>query len=133
MKVAASKAEAGLEAQMRALCQGARAASAELARAKPGQRTEALKHAGAALRRQGKAILAANRRDLAGAKEAKLSPALTDRLMLDQDRVEAMAKGLEDVSRSARPGRHGAGRMETPERPVDFSRARAARRHRHRL
>jgi glutamate-5-semialdehyde dehydrogenase len=103
MRVAERKAEAGLEAQMRALCQGARAASAELARAKPGQRTEALKHAGAALRRQSKAILAANGRDLAGAKEAKLSPALTDRLMLDQARVEAMAKGLEDVSRLPDP------------------------------
>ena len=98
MTVAERKAEASLEAQMRGLARIARAAAATLARAKPEARTEALLHAGAAIRRQSKAILAANRQDLEAAKGAKLSPALTDRLMLDEQRVEAMAKGLEDVA-----------------------------------
>jgi len=98
MIVPERKPDAALESQMRALCRAARAASVELARAKPDQRTQALKHASAAIRRQSKAILAANRQDLEAAKSAKLSPALTDRLMLDESRVEAMAKGLEDVS-----------------------------------
>ncbi len=98
MTVAERKAEAGLEAQMRALCQAARAAAEALARAKPDERSAALKHAGAAIRRQSKTILAANRQDLEASKSAKLSPALTDRLMLDEQRVDSMAKGLEDVA-----------------------------------
>ncbi len=98
MTAAERKAEAGLEARMRGLARIARAAAATLARAKPEARTEALRQAGASIRRQSKAILAANRQDLEAAKSAKLSPALTDRLMLDEQRVEAMAKGLEDVA-----------------------------------
>ncbi len=98
MTVAERKAEAGLEAQMRGLCQAARAAAEALARAKPDERSAALKHAGAAIRRQSKTILAANRQDLEASKSAKLSPALTDRLMLDEQRVDSMAKGLEDVA-----------------------------------
>ena len=98
MTVAERKADATLESQMRGLCQAARAAAATLARAKPDARSQALKHAGEAIRRRSEAILAANRLDLEAAKSAKLSPALTDRLMLDESRVEAMAKGLEDVA-----------------------------------
>jgi len=98
MKVAERKADKTLEAGMRELGHAARAASLVLARAKPEQRSAALRHAAAAIRRHGTAILAANRKDLDAAKSLKLSPALTDRLMLDEQRVAAMAKGIEDVA-----------------------------------
>ncbi len=49
------------------------------------------------------AILAANAADLASARAAALSPALLDRLQLDDQRVEAMAKGLEDIAALADP------------------------------
>jgi glutamate-5-semialdehyde dehydrogenase len=98
MKVAERKADKTLEAGMRELGHAARAASLVLARAKPEQRSAALRHAAAAIRHRGTAILAANRKDLDAAKSLKLSPALTDRLMLDEQRVAAMAKGIEDVA-----------------------------------
>ena len=98
MTVAERKTDKTLEAEMRALGQAARAASLVLSRAKPEQRSEALLRAAAAIRRHGTAILAANRKDLDAAKSLKLSPALTDRLMLDEQRVAAMAKGIEDVA-----------------------------------
>ena len=44
------------------------------------------------------AILAANALDLAAAAEAKRPAAFLDRLTLDPKRIEAMAKGLEDIA-----------------------------------
>ncbi len=43
-------------------------------------------------------ILAANARDLAAAKANGTAPAFLDRLALDSARVEAMAKGLDDIA-----------------------------------
>ncbi len=48
-------------------------------------------------------ILAANRLDRQGAREAGLSPALLDRLALDAGRVAAMAEGIRQVARLADP------------------------------
>src|SRR6185312_6090500 len=60
------------------------------------KKTKALHEAAQAIRDQGKTILDANRQDMAAAKD--LSPAMTDRLLLDEKRVAAMAKGLEEVA-----------------------------------
>jgi glutamate-5-semialdehyde dehydrogenase len=51
-----------------------------------------------ALRADRAAILEANARDLAEAEKTSLSAAMRDRLMLNEARVEAMAKGLDEVA-----------------------------------
>src|SRR6185437_1222219 len=85
-----------LARDMRALGARARAAAALLARAEPARKTDALRRAAAAIRADAAALLAANARDIAAA--ADLSPAMLDRLRLDGPRVEAMARGLEEVA-----------------------------------
>lgn len=87
-----------LEGEMRAIGQAARHAGAVLARASADQKTRALLAAARALRAEGRAILDANARDLAEAEGASLAAAMLDRLRLDEKRVEAMAKGLEEVA-----------------------------------
>ena len=85
-----------LESAMRALGAAAREAAATLAHAEAAQKTRALKHAAQAIRDEASVILDANQRDMAAAKD--LSPAMTDRLLLDQKRVAAMAQGLDEVA-----------------------------------
>ena len=85
-----------LAREMRALGARARAAAALLARALATRKTDALRGAAAALRADRAALLAANARDIAAASD--LSPAMHDRLRLDGPRVEAMARGLEEVA-----------------------------------
>jgi glutamate-5-semialdehyde dehydrogenase len=85
-----------LEAEMRALGVRARHAAASMALADPARKSEALARAAAAIRADRAAILAANQRDLAEA--GTLSSAMRDRLLLDDQRSEAMAKGLEEVA-----------------------------------
>ena len=92
------EASADIEETVKAMAQAARAAAAVLATAPTEVRDGALRAAAAALRADGEAILAANRADLARAEQAAASDAFMDRLRLDDDRVEAMAKGLEDVA-----------------------------------
>jgi len=76
----------------------ARAAAAELAFA-PGERKHAaLVAAAEAVWARRDDILAANRDDLAFGAAKGLSPALMDRLMLDERRVRAMADGLRAVA-----------------------------------
>lgn len=87
-----------LPAIMDHLGQEARAAARELARVTPAQKTRALEGAAAAIRARSDAILAANSRDMDGAKGRQLSGALLDRLQLDTKRVEAMARGIEEVA-----------------------------------
>src|ERR1700722_7185937 len=95
---ALEKASGKLGAEMRALCLAARAAAATLAGAKPEQRSEALKQSAAAIRARHAAILEANYRDLELAQNDKPKPAMTDRLMLDDRRIEAMAHGLDELA-----------------------------------
>ena len=92
-----------LAGQMQALGRAAREAAAELALATPESKTRALEAAATAIREQQDAILAANDRDMTAAEGKGLTPALLDRLKLNPERVEAMARGLEEVARSADP------------------------------
>lgn len=82
---------------MTALGQAARAAATDLATTSGDQRNAALAAAAAALRGGSTAILAANEKDMAAAKERGLGGSMLDRLLLDQGRVEAMAAGLETI------------------------------------
>jgi glutamate-5-semialdehyde dehydrogenase len=92
-----------LHAAMLRLGQDARAAARTLARADADTKNRALTAAAAAIRADAQAILAANTRDLDAAKGAGATSAFLDRLMLNAARVEAMAKGVEDVARLKDP------------------------------
>ena len=68
-----------------------------LARTDAATKNRALRATAVALRAHSAEILAANARDMASARERGLSSALLDRLLLDGKRVEAMAKGVEEI------------------------------------
>lgn len=78
-------------------CEKADRASRLIAAASPEQRDAALSAIAAGLRRQTAEILEANRSDLADQRAEGLTPALRDRLALDETRIEAMAEGVEQV------------------------------------
>jgi len=91
-------AESGIETMMAELGAGARKAAAALALATTEQKDTALRAAAAAIREALPEILAANEKDLAFAREKGVRESLMDRLKLDADRVEAIARGIEDVA-----------------------------------
>src|SRR5437660_5292459 len=81
----------------------ARGAASRLALAPAESKTAALKAAAAAIRSRANEILSANAEDLAEAKQAGIGSALLDRLALDPKRLEAVARGLEDIAAQADP------------------------------
>jgi glutamate-5-semialdehyde dehydrogenase len=88
---------------MRGMGQAARAAALVLGLAPTEQKNRALRAAAAALRARAPQILAANGADMREATERELSGALLDRLRLDDSRIDAMARGLDDIERLADP------------------------------
>ncbi len=87
-----------LKSQMEALGRGAKRAAAALALATPEVKNQALKASASRLRSRATEILAANAKDMEGGRRKGLTPALLDRLELTPERIEAMAKGLEDIA-----------------------------------
>lgn len=85
-----------LHDQMIALGRAARAAAAALATVPGPSKDRALRAAAAAIRARASEIKAANADDMANARD--LSGPMRERLMLDDKRIEAMAKGLEDIA-----------------------------------
>ncbi len=81
----------------------ARAASARLAFAPAAQKEQALIAAADAIVARKDDILAANARDMELGRDKGLSPAMMDRLMLDEARIAAMADGLRAVAAQADP------------------------------
>ena len=77
---------------------GARRAAAALALTSGADRNSALLAAAAAIRKRGGEILAANAIDMTEAEEQGLSGPMLDRLMLDVERVDSMAAGVEAVA-----------------------------------
>jgi glutamate-5-semialdehyde dehydrogenase len=73
------------------------AAAAVLAVASAAAKNAALMAAAAAIRSRRAEILAANQRDMQSAGEAQLAGPLLDRLRLDDKRVEAIARSIEDI------------------------------------
>jgi glutamate-5-semialdehyde dehydrogenase len=90
--------DAALAGTMLAMGSAAREASAKVAKAAAEKRTAALKAMARRIREAAPAILAANAKDMAGGKAKGLTGALLDRLELSPERIEAMAKGVEDVA-----------------------------------
>ncbi|RDD61093.1 glutamate-5-semialdehyde dehydrogenase [Ferruginivarius sediminum] len=84
--------------EMIELGETARAASHALAVADGAAKDKALKGAAAALRRRTDEVLDANAKDVEGARSRDLSAALLDRLELSEQRIEAMAAGLEAIA-----------------------------------
>jgi len=80
------------------LARNARAAAATLARLPAETRSAALRAAARAVRDAAPAILAANARDCAAAREAGHGGAFLDRLALCPERLAAMADGVDQVA-----------------------------------
>ncbi len=83
---------------MDSIGRAARAAAPVLAQTPPGLVNTALLACANALRAAQADIIAANTRDLEAAGSSGLSHAMLDRLTLNATRIEAMAKGLEDIA-----------------------------------
>ena len=81
----------------------ARAAAAELAFAPAERKQAALEAAAEALWRDRDALLAANAEDMAAARRRGLTPALLDRLKLDEDRIAGMVAGLRSIAAQPDP------------------------------
>lgn len=77
--------------------QNARAAAQVLTTASTETKHKALSAMAASIRTHEADLLAANAQDLEAVKDKGLSKAMIDRLLLDPDRIEGMAKGLEDI------------------------------------
>ncbi|HEU4618997.1 MAG TPA: glutamate-5-semialdehyde dehydrogenase [Gammaproteobacteria bacterium] len=92
-----------LHGEMMAIGRAARAATAELARAPAAAKSAALRAAAAEIRKSSAAILAANAEDCAEAKRRSLGAAMLDRLALDERRIDAMARGVDEIAAMADP------------------------------
>jgi len=89
--------EVDVERIMGALGRQARTATVMLARAPAKARDAALEGAARIIRERAPRILAANAEDMDRAAARGLPAALLDRLALDEDRVAAMARGIEGI------------------------------------
>jgi glutamate-5-semialdehyde dehydrogenase len=94
---------ADIAAAMHEMGAAARAATHALAHASSAAKNAAIEGAAAAIRARRDDILAANAKDVTAAEQKGISGALLDRLVLDENRVEAMARGLEEVAALADP------------------------------
>jgi glutamate-5-semialdehyde dehydrogenase len=90
--------ESSNRGMMLTLGRAARAAAKLLALAPAAQKNQALTAMAAKIRRSAADILLENRRDLEAAQGKDLKASFIDRLTLNEARVEAMAKGLEEVA-----------------------------------
>ena len=95
---ASTIADNELQGLMRRFGEQAVAAQATLARSTSASRDAALREAARAVRRQTADILAANAEDMADGEQKGLSAAMLDRLRLDGSRLEAIARGLEQIA-----------------------------------
>ena len=95
--------DADIAGLMRRLGADAKAAAAALATTPSEAKDRALLAAAEALRETQGDILAANQADMAAGRDKGLSQPMLDRLRLDEVRVEAMARGLEEIAALADP------------------------------
>ncbi len=87
-----------LAAEMMAIGAAARDAARAMREAGGEAKTKALLVAAAAIRSRAAEILAANKGDIEAAKAASMPAPMVERLMLNDARIEAMAKAVEDVA-----------------------------------
>jgi glutamate-5-semialdehyde dehydrogenase len=101
----------------------AKAAALKLGIASTDAKNRALQAAADNLRQREAEILDANRLDMEAAEKKGLSKAMLDRLLLNHDRIDAMAKGLEDIAALADPVGEEIARWQRPN-GLDISRVR---------
>lgn len=89
---------ADIQEVMHGIGASAKSAARELASATPDAKNAALHAAAAAIRARKDEVLAANASDVARAEAKGVKGSFLDRLVLNDDRVEAMARGLEEVA-----------------------------------
>jgi glutamate-5-semialdehyde dehydrogenase len=99
---------------MQAIGTKARAAYGALAVSSELARNQALVEAARAIRASKEAIQTANNKDMELAKQKGLSGAMIDRLVLNDDRIEAMAKGVEAIAELPDPLGHTLWETERP-------------------
>lgn len=87
-----------IETDMISMGQAARKAAHQLALATSESKNLALRTMAANIRNSMEAILAANAIDVENARQRELRTSFIDRLTLNPERVDAMAKGLEDIA-----------------------------------
>ncbi len=104
----------GLRQLMHHIATSARAAATILATVTGSAKDQALRQAATVLRARNRDILSANRRDLEAAHRKQLNPALVDRLELNDGRIEAMARGLEEIADLPDPVGQVIARWERP-------------------
>lgn len=85
------------------MCQEAQAASRHLAQANSQTKEKALFAMADQIRKAQASILEANAQDIAQTRDQGRSDSFIERMTLTEDRVEAMAQGLEDVARQPDP------------------------------
>jgi glutamate-5-semialdehyde dehydrogenase len=83
---------------VRGVAEAARAAARVVARATAQHRTRGLTAISEAIYRHRPALLAANSRDVAAARDAGMSAALIDRLTLDDKRITGLARAVADIA-----------------------------------
>jgi glutamate-5-semialdehyde dehydrogenase len=114
-----------LRGRMMAMGRAARYGARALRLASAEQRTAAISAMAAAIRDGAGSILAANARDLTAAKAAGVSGPMLDRLLLDDGRVEDLARAIEtvaaipdpvgaEIARWTRPNGLDIARVRTP-------------------
>ena len=81
----------------------ARGSQATLGQAETGRRNQALTLAADLIRKNSQQIETANQIDVDRGRQAGLTDAFIDRLTMTEDRIEAIAAGLEDIARLADP------------------------------
>jgi len=108
---------------MRRLGGAAKASAARLATVPRQAKARALVTAARAIRETSPVILAANETDMVAGRGKGLAQPMLDRLQLDAGRVEAMARGLEEIAALADPVGEVLARWERPN-GLDISRVR---------
>lgn len=93
----------GIDALMQEIGKAAKSAARPLAMAPAEQKNKALLAMADALEASKNAILAANAVDMAAGKEAGLAASFMDRLLLNDERIAAMAHGLREVAAQKDP------------------------------
>ena len=122
---APERANSDLKSQMLALGKAARAAARAMRESSSSTKNKALAVAAGAMRSRAEDILKANVRDVSAARAAGLAEPLIDRLMLNRDRIEAVASGIEaiaalpdpvgrELARWSRPNGLDIARVATP-------------------
>ena len=94
---------ADISVLMRDMGERARAAAAELAFASPERKHAALIGAAHAVEERRDAILAANARDMEEGRQKGLTPAMLDRLLLDEGRLRGIVDGLRSIAEQRDP------------------------------